>query len=276
MNCSIFIVNYNADDHVSTLIKSLNKSLNGNNTSNININIIDNSKRNQETKDHFRKTIDLLSTGIHIHSDGTNKGYFGGLSVAQSLVKDDDDCIIYCNPDILVEGNFFQELEKSFLNNTAGIIAPSIICQDEGFDQNPMYLKRISAKKLKFLKFIFSNNLLYQSHTAIADLMKTAVKRFKKPIQKNMKPLDIYAPHGSMFIFFNVDFFKNLPNYPCFLFGEELFVAEEARKENVKIQFSPNVRVIDIRHASISKMDPNYLRELTIESIRFILNTYYQ
>lgn len=277
MNCSIFIVNYNADDHTIALIDSLKKSLHNHAFTRLNIFIIDNSERDEKKLEQFQNALADMGGTISLHSDGINKGYFGGLSIAQSKILNDDDCVIYCNPDILVGQNFFNELDQCFQKKKAAIVAPSIICLDEGFDQNPMYTARIRKNKLNFLSFVFSNNFLYRTHTALSDFIRKTFKKIKKSEKScEKKSREIYAPHGSMLIFFDVNFFKNLPPYPCFLFGEELFLAEEARNQGLKIIYDPKIEVTDIRHASINSMDSDYLRELSYESIRFILKTYYQ
>jgi hypothetical protein len=78
-----------------------------------------------------------------------------------------------------------------------------------------------------------------------------------------------------VFIFADVDFFLTLPAFPCFLFGEELFVAEEARIAGVSVVYEPSLRVRDVRHASVSQLANEMRRTLLLKSMTFILNQYY-
>ena len=86
---------------------------------------------------------------------------------------------------------------------------------------------------------------------------------------------NIYAPHGAMFIFNDLDFFKNLKSFPCFLFGEEIFIAEEAIKNNTLIYYKPSIKVYDVRHASISLLSNKFKRDLYYKSIDYLLKSYY-
>ena len=86
----------------------------------------------------------------------------------------------------------------------------------------------------------------------------------------------IYAPHGSCIIF-NENYFKmggNL-NHISFLFGEEIFVAESAKKSGLKVQYEPQLRVSDYEHASTgffySRKIAGFMKQSTID----ILATYY-
>jgi hypothetical protein len=76
-------------------------------------------------------------------------------------------------------------------------------------------------------------------------------------------------------VFTDVDFFRALPPFPCFLFGEELFVAEEARRRQVAIAYEPALRVDDMRSQSVSRLPGEFFRRLMLGSVQFILDTYY-
>ncbi|HPR31540.1 MAG TPA: hypothetical protein PLK12_05580 [Prolixibacteraceae bacterium] len=275
MNYSFFIVNYNADEHVMNLVKSIQTARDKCTKSNVALHIIDHSGKNAAELDRFRQNMLSLSLPVTIHSDGSNNGYFGGLQPAQKQVRATDDFVIYCNPDVQVDPDFFTELEKTRIHDSA-LIAPSIRCKDEGFDQNPMYRKRLKKSKLMALLLLYRSNVVFYLYDKLYNYRKSRRSRVKSRSNRETKEAWIYAAHGSFLIFSHVPFFTGLPPFPCFLFGEELFLAEEARKSGLKIGYNPAIKVTDIRHASVNKLKIKELRTLTLKSIRFILHHYYR
>ena len=85
----------------------------------------------------------------------------------------------------------------------------------------------------------------------------------------------IYAPHGATLVFADAAFFGTLPAYPCFLFGEELFIAEEAQQRQVAITYQPGLRITDLRSQSVSQLPSDFFRRLMLASVQFILQRYY-
>ena len=64
----------------------------------------------------------------------------------------------------------------------------------------------------------------------------------------------MYGAHGSFMVFTRRYFEKGAHvNYPRFLFGEEVFVAEQLRKHSLMIESIPEIRVFDKEHASTSQ-----------------------
>jgi hypothetical protein len=86
-----------------------------------------------------------------------------------------------------------------------------------------------------------------------------------------------YALHGS-FMIFNKTFFQKggSINYPCVLFGEELFIAEQTLKLNLNMLYEPTLQVEHNEHATTgifkSKEAVAYLQQ----SYTFLLNTYFK
>ncbi len=272
MRILFFVINYNTDDHVIRLLESIitaNKFTNFN----INVHVIDNSKKTKDDEDTFRKRVQLK--GAFLHSSGDNLGYFGCIPIAQNILEQyETDCVVYCNSDLYLNVDFFNEL-KSVLNYK-GVVAPSIISIEEGFDQNPKYINRLSRVKMYRLRIIFSNSFIYSLYFGIyrfKELLFSISSKRKQGLPTQI--FSIYAPHGAIFIFTEVSFFKNLLPYPCFLFGEEIYIAEEAMRNGLNIYYTPRVKVFDSRHASINKLSNNYIRKLHYRSIDYLLKKYY-
>lgn len=266
----VIIVNYEADEHVVNCIRSIKESLELSTEWSADISVFDNSQKSTEQLQKFRKQLQSIYDRSCVVSCDKNMGYFGCIPDAQNRIKAGYDYVIYCNPDLLVDDQFFLTL-GSMDNDEVGIIAPSIISLNRSFDQNPKYMKRLSERKLRCLNAIYSSRLLFSAYGVLGWLKELLNKR---PLVQG-KECFIYAPHGSFFIFKGIRFFQSLPPYPCFLFGEELFVGEEARMRDLKIMYNPKLIVNDIRHASISEIGMERRRTYMRKSVEYILAKYY-
>jgi len=270
MKIIFFVINYKADSYLTKFVKSIKLAENGIDVE-VDIHVIDNSRKSKKEIQIFKK--EYQNTNVVIHSNDENVGYFGGIPIAQKILLNiETDCVIYCNPDLQVDVDFFLELLRSKEN--IGIIAPAILSEDEGTDQNPKYTERLPLIKMKRLKYIYSNLITHTMFFTLARI-KEVIDGRKKQKDILLKDENIYAPHGAMFIFNDVSFFKNLKTFPCFLFGEEIFIAEEAIKNKTLIYYKPKIKVYDVRHASISLLSNKFKRDLYYKSIDFLLKNYY-
>ena len=205
-----------------------------------------------------------------------NIGYFPAFTAAVNKVeKDDFDYIIISNVDLKLGGSFFNELEAINFSDSVGVIAPAIVSLNDGRDLNPKILERPSKKKLLQLKNLFSIPYFFRFYVCIARL-KEFIKA-KKVVKNNFTPSEhIYAPHGS-FIIFTKSYFsiEGSINYPRFLFGEEVFVAEEAINHKLKVIYENRLKVYDIEHGSTSLKNANFLAKHHVLSYKFLLNKYF-
>lgn len=199
-----------------------------------------------------------------------NLGYLGGAqAILNSLSNlDEYDYVAISNVDIALDENFFLELEHTSLNDDVAWVATKIDSLDENRDRNPKVLHRYSKNKLDLLCLMYKFPILFYLYTM------TAYKR--KKLSPSYPQMEIYAGHGSFMMFTN-SFFKRHPkiNYPVFLFGEELYFAEEIRKLDMKVLYVPALRVIDNEHVSTSTLKKNTYFRYNQESIKYILDNYY-
>lgn len=199
-----------------------------------------------------------------------NIGYLGGAQAILNSLSDihEYDFVAVSNVDIALDENFFLELENTSLNSDIAWVATKIDSLDENRDRNPKVLHRYSKNKLVLLRLMYKFPILFYLYTM------TAYKR--KKLSPSYPQMEIYAGHGSFMMFTNA-FFKRHPkiNYPVFLFGEELYFAEEIRKLNMKVLYVPALRVIDNEHVSTSTLKKNTYFRYNQESIKYILDNYY-
>lgn len=271
MKIFILTVNYNSENELYNFIISIKNSLKRVSNLKIDMLILDNSNKTNNEFNKFKNEFEFSSENINIQvvTNNINSGYFGGLGLLKQKTNSNSyNFSIYCNPDILLDEFFFKEL---IFCKDIGIISPAIITLDSGYNQNPMYLNRIEKRKLIKLQIVFSNIMFYNIYHYLSALGEVI---FKKNLYKNNKK-EIYATHGSIFIFSDNNFVNNIPMYPCFLFGEEIFIAEEAIINNIKTYYHPEIIVRDIRHSALSQETSEFKRKHLSNSIKFLLKQYY-
>lgn len=274
MNVFFFVVNYKADDHLVRFVQSVAAAQTACPAAHVDVHVLDNSEKSMPELEQLRARTAVASVPVTLHSLGSNCGYFGGLHLAQSLVPGTTDCLVYCNPDVLLGGDFFGVLER-IAQHGGGVVAPAILSLQDGFDQNPKYRQRLSEKKLRRLQRIYACRFAYVIFNLLARGKEVASARRRRSPKRCLVSTPIYAPHGAVFIFTDLGFFRRLPPFPCFLFGEELFVAEEARLAGVSVVYEPSLLVRDVRHASIRQLTGEFRRLLMWKSVTFILDRYY-
>lgn len=219
--------------------------------------------------------ISSLSLKVNIVKNQVNDGYFPGChkGYLQSLTTGGDyDAMLITNVDLEVQVDFFNQL--SLLNLTyetqTAIIAPSIISLSEKKDRNPKVKTRFSKKQMQ--KYI----LLYAIPYLHSFYKKTFYK--SKPSSSNLASGSaIYAPHGSFIVVMGgMKYWDDLLSYPVFLFGEEIYIGEQARLHNIPVNFHGELKVIDSDHASTGKENEHFIRHNNLKAISYLYNRYWK
>ncbi|MNZ11427.1 hypothetical protein D3C78_282910 [compost metagenome] len=87
----------------------------------------------------------------------------------------------------------------------------------------------------------------------------------------------MYGAHGS-FMIFSRNYFRLGADvdYPRFLFGEEVFVAEQLRTHNLHIEHLPQLRIFDKEHASTSKVKFGFICGEHKKSYDYLYERFYK
>lgn len=193
-----------------------------------------------------------------------NVGYFPAFNSALSVLSESVEgynFVIVCNVDLVVADDFFLVLAAQKVRESVGLIAPGIFSDKDGRDLNPKIMQRPKAAKINFMRLVCSSSLLFRGYSKLAQLREVRRSRFQQrqldsghssqpPVAAKM-----YGAHGSFMIFTKVYFMRGADvNYPRFLFGEEVFVAEQLRTRHLEIDHLPVLRIFDKEHASTSKV----------------------
>ncbi|MFH1139868.1 MAG: hypothetical protein V1816_27635 [Pseudomonadota bacterium] len=209
-----------------------------------------------------------------------NIGYFPSVELIMKNFCIDTtkfDYIIISNTDIVLDQNFFLELTKNKKNKKIGALAPQIFSIKSKIFLNPSRIKRPSKIYLTILKNIFKNQLLYNIFILLHLAKKCLIKKFpQNNVFDEIHFKNIYSAHGSIIIFTKQFFIQGgLINYPRFLFGEEIFVAEEIRKISLLISYTPNIKVYDKEHASTSSVKRKLLLLEQVKSLNYLIQKYF-
>ena len=186
---------------------------------------------------------------IFINNHG-NKGYLGGVKEAIEVSGISFDCFDYfiiSNVDVTISKLFFPKLLETNIDTSIGCIAPAIISEKENRDRNPKICVRPTKKKMKLIALMYKYPIFHYLYT------KTIYLR-KKRIHRCFYSSIIYAGHGSFMIFTRNFLNDIILDFPCFLFGEEIFFAEILKKNKLKTIYEPRIIVYDFDHVSTSKM----------------------
>lgn len=236
--------------------------------------VVDNSKNDNP---HLEKAVGGGRKALYIDSGG-NLGYFNAAAFALEKIKQQNtfDWVAVSNVDLCLQTSNVDDILDNYEN--AGVVAPSIISFDTGNDKNPYRINRASKKALIIKRVAFSNRFFFKVYSILSDIRNRSIMHKKKKLEaiKYSDSFPIYLPYGAVLFFSNHFFKKGCElNFPLFLFGEELFVAEQARRAGLEIVYVPAIRFLNYEHASTSKLNVDLIRECNHKAMKFILEKYY-
>ena len=273
----LICINYNSDNETEFYLNSIKKSA-LDIPMEFEIILVDNTE-NRDSREFFKK-VQAINSNVRCISAPKNLGYFGGARLgieSAENIADYYDFVIVSNVDVWVNENFFNQLIQLNLHVSTGIIGPAIYTDHNNKNLNPFISTRPHALKMAFYSFIYkyywiSNlyNHLYILKSALTGFVraKTSHKRSQHNEEaKNKNNLsETYAPHGSFLILTKKYFEECISlDYPCFLFGEEIFLAEMCLIKRLNVQYTPELVVHTKEHVStgwsLTTQKNTYLKE---------------
>jgi len=192
-----------------------------------------------------------VTGNVSVLTPESNLGYFGGaqFAVAHYLMSNaPPDWTAVTNVDLAIpSSSFFEQLFARYQTDAPAVVAPSILLTRSGRDQNPFLRFRPSSWRMHFLAHVFSNRVTGNAYQRLA-VVKEKVSSVKSSIKRSHNsphPTTIYAAHGS-FMLFHKSYFAagGTLRHGAFLFGEEIFVAETARRLGLRTIHDPSLVVL--------------------------------
>lgn len=261
---AIFCVTYNSYKELDNYIQSLEDAARPvKEEMAVDVFIADNTEINYKEIKYTCQNISVKSFPYH-----KNLGYFGAI---QRMMTEFDltiyDYVAITNVDLIMEKNALQTLNDIATDESIGWIAPSIYSDIEKRDKNPRMRKRYSLRNLRILKLFYTYPILHKLYT------NTFYKR--KKLMSTKEECYIYGGHGS-FIILTKSFFQKCHkiNYPVFLYGEEIYLAELCWINNLKVKYVPSIIIKDKEHVSTGKMRSEFFYKCNREALGYIINIY--
>jgi len=187
-----------------------------------------------------------------------NLAYFGGARYGLSLYREQNplpDWVIISNVDLSIDDpSFLERLAPLASIPNLGAVAPKIQSSLTGIDQNPFMRVRPSALRMHFYKWLSQSWLTLNIYELLGFLfhkIRGTLARVR-PNSPSLKSRGtIYAPHGS-FLILARNYFDRGGNldFPRFLFGEEIYIAEHMRRFGLKVLYEPSLQITHQEHQS--------------------------
>jgi len=263
-------INYRTEAHAVMFARNLKRY----SLEDVSVILVDNSESGDP--DAFSRQIQEANPQIRCLEAPRNLGYFGGAQygLKQYLASSEWPVwVIVCNVDIeFRDPQFFATLRQLEGFDSLGVVAPCIWSTRYKRDLNPKISRRPSKKRMYFYKIIFGNYFLqtvYEILSFVKNRLRAGVREKPTDDQGQQKAsVAIYAAHGSCMIFSRRYFAAGGSlEYSAFLFGEEIFVAETAKRLGLAISHCPGLYVLDHEHASTgiirSRTIARYMKDAT-------------
>ena len=207
---------------------------------------------------------------------GKNLGYFGAARFALEHHKSNHsipELTIVCNSDLKISDvNFINGLVEHTGADNVAAIAPSVVSSFTGRDMNPYLTERYSRKYLQMLKSVYSFYPAYVLYETAA-LVKSKLQ--DKP-KRESRSTETYAVYGACIAFTKAFFERGGKlDFGAFLYGEEIFVAEQAKQLGMTVLHDSRLQIVHEEHSTTGFIkSPRHVRYLH-ESIAFILKAFY-
>ena len=224
-----------------------------------------------------------MHSNVYLFASPKNLGYLGGAHYGLEMYLKSKpgipDGIILSNSDLeFGDNSLIEKLHGNYLARPTdiAIIGTSIYSPETRVNQNPFSKKRISKRKLLFLRAIFSSHLTYSAYEMISMFKRKIAGHFAKPGSTGEFEM-VYAVHGSFFLL-TKQFFRKGGTllYPSFLFGEEIFFAEQALQLNLKVYVDNSLKMIHHEHSTTAAVKSKQLVKYMHDSVSSLLATYFQ
>lgn len=192
---------------------------------------------------------------IHCWTAPENLGYFGGARYGVNLLAEsgaDPDWLVISNVDLSFDPAEVKAALARHDWRTIGVVAPAILSATSGRSLNPFMVRRPSVWRMHAYKVIFYPYWGLLGFTYVSGILARLRALIQSPLKSDwVGARNIYAPHGAIIALSRELLARASPlDHPPFLFGEEITVAECARRAGLAVVYDPSIRVIHAEHAS--------------------------
>jgi len=216
-----------------------------------------------------------------------NLGYFGGAAFGlQEHLKEAPmpDWILVSNTDVaFTDHRFFAGLDQIEREGAPAVVAPEIRLESPGLrpststHQNPAMEARPSRRRLQLLLWASRWPLVYWSYENLTAFRWGMVNRLSGASERSDSlPRNVYAAFGACMVLHR-SYFDNggTLRFGGFLFGEEVFVAETARRLGLRTRYEPRLRLIHREHGTTGSVGAFGRQRYVYQSLKYLLEEYF-
>jgi GT2 family glycosyltransferase len=226
---------------------------------------------------------------IWLRWPGKNLGYYGGAAWGlREHIKEFalPEWIIVCNTDIdLIQLDFLSKLCALYYASHYAVVSPAIISAASARDLNPYMKTRPTSFRMHFYKWTFRYYPISMIYQLLALLKNKILFILKRALvwsnanldQKFLVPQQIYAPHAS-FVAYNQKYFElgGTLDHGVFLFGEEIFIAETAKRLGLNIAYDPRLRIVHLEHSTTNIFKSRKILGFLREAAEYCADTFFR
>lgn len=263
----ISCVNYNTYDYLDDYLKSIDVAAEAvKEYASVTVAVADNTE-----KDYQDIIPSCTNVEVKVFLYHKNYGYMGG---AVQVLKDLGenyvkalDYVIVSNVDIQLDASFFLDL-LSYDYTDVGWIAPSVFrLRNNNSNENPFQRKKPSMLKMDAIISLYKFPFVFRMYELFCGVKNSMKAQINKNI--NETPYPIYAGIGAIFVFTKQMIGKAYPlDFPCFMYGEELYYGYLVERHGLKTVFYPKIKVNDICNVSTSKLGNTRRCKMNYDSLR--------
>lgn len=210
-----------------------------------------------------------IQVDVEIADNGQeNLGYLGGALPIYNAKAQGYDFVSISNVDLELAPDFFEQLLKTDTSHT-GWLAPDIYTDKINRHENPFMLSRPTKRNFFIWDIIYSSTLIYRLYHRLYLLKSKKTKIYPA--------CEIYAGHGSFMLFTKAFVQANQEiQFPGFMYGEEIYLAERTRSAGLKVQYTPALRIANVGNISTGLINQAQKSAWSKTSLRAIYNTYFK
>lgn len=264
---AVYCVTYNTYEELQSFLSSVKTAAEAaSDVALVSVFVADNTESDVQNITFASDAITLKVFGFH-----KNLGYFGAVkSMMLASAPELFDLTVISNVDLTLEKDTFAKIARQPVSQDLGWIAPCLFSRRLNYDRNPEMPHRYSRTKLEMLCLMFKYSLLMKLYRRL--LYRKVVKR-----DIDHTPRNIYAGHGS-FIILTRNYFQRCGkiDYPPFLFCEEIYLAENCRRNGLAVKYDPSIVIYDNEHASTSELAKKEIfYKYNYIAVKYILDKFY-
>ena len=249
--------------------------------------VVDNSLNIGNGLSKFREYI--RSDRLVVYEPNKNLGYYGAASFALSRytqIHSFPDWVIVSNTDVvIINRDFFEILIKKHNScKKAAVVSPHIQSDSSPVEWISYQKERSSLRNIKIKKFVYNIYpllILYDFYTYVRWLFRhkfLSVFYISKENAKHLKEKEfiVYAPAGAYTIFKKSYFLAGgTLNLGTFLYGEEVFVAETARRLGVDIYHDPSLKIVHKGYATTNIFSSPQILKYKKDAMNYIYSDFF-